>query len=201
VAELPQSEEAVLGDDVANVLIIHGTGSHPEENWFPWLKEELEMLGCTVFIPQFPTPENQTPEAWFKVFSEYKKYFTPDTILVGHSLGATFALRILEDSAVQIKAAFIVAASIGVLPIRYYETDKPFLAKPFDWDKIRKSSRRIYVFHSEDDPLVCVGNGKELAKNLGVDLILSKNAGHFNAKAGYTRFEKLLEMIKEELKD
>ncbi len=185
---------------MTNVFIIHGTGGYPEENWFPWLKKELEMLGCRVFIPQFPTPENQTPETWSKVFSKYKKDFTPDTILVGHSLGGTFALRILEDSAVQIRAAFIVAASIGVLPIKYYETDKPYLAKPFDWKKIKGSARKIYVFHSEDDPLVSVGNGKELAKNLGVEPILYKNAGHFNAKAGYTHFEELLERIKAELK-
>lgn len=186
---------------MANVFIIHGTGGYPEENWFPWLKKELETLGCRVFVPQFPTPENQTPETWFKVFAKYREYFTPDTILIGHSLGGTFALRILEDSTVQIKAAFIVSASIGVLPIKYYEGDKPFLKKPFDWQKIRRNAKTIYVFHSEDNPLICVGNGIKLARNLGVEPILFKNAGHFNARSGYTHFEELLERIKPVLKD
>ncbi|GAG44616.1 unnamed protein product, partial [marine sediment metagenome] len=32
-------------------LIIHGTYGHPKENWFPWLKEELEILGEKVYVP------------------------------------------------------------------------------------------------------------------------------------------------------
>ncbi|VVC02747.1 Serine hydrolase [Candidatus Burarchaeum australiense] len=185
---------------MTNVLMFHGTGGHPEENWFPWLRKELEALGCRVFVPQFPTPQNQTPEAWFKVFEEYADHLTPDTILIGHSLGGTFALRILENAQTSIKAAFIIAAPIGILPIKNYETDRQFVENPFDWAKIRKSCKKFFVFHSEDDPLVSVANGWELAKNLGVDMIYSKNSGHFNEKTGYAKFEKLLELVKEELR-
>ena len=186
---------------MTNAFIIHGTGGRPGENWFLWLKKELEALDCKVFVPQFPTPQDQTPDAWFGIFEQHEKYFTQDTILIGHSLGGTFALRILESAKVRIKAAFIVAAPIGVLPIKNYETDKPFIGKPFDWEKIRENCARFFVFHSEDDPLVSVENGKELAKRLDAELILFKNAGHLNEKADYTKFEKLLEKIKEELKE
>ena len=34
-------------------------------------------------------------------------------------------------------------------------------------------------------------NGKELAKNLGVELSFVPNSGHFNKKAGYIKFEQL----------
>ncbi|MFH1222214.1 MAG: alpha/beta fold hydrolase [Candidatus Micrarchaeota archaeon] len=182
---------------MTNVFIIHGTAGYPEENWFPWLKKELEQLGYNVFVPQFPTPENQTLENWFKVFENYKDDFTPDTILIGHSLGGAFILRVLEKSKVQIKAAFLVAAPIGVLPIKNYEGDKPFIGKPFDWTAIRKNCKKFFVFHSDTDPFVSLGNGEQLAKNLGVDLIFVKNAGHFNAKAGYTKFDLLLQKITE----
>src|SRR3989338_4142675 len=43
---------------MSNVFIFHGTGGYPEENWFPWLKKELEELECKVIIPKFPSPEN-----------------------------------------------------------------------------------------------------------------------------------------------
>ncbi len=48
--------------------------------------------------------------------------------------------------------------------------------------------------------MVGVGNGTALAANLNADFIRLTNAGHFNANAGYTKFEMLLEKIKEELK-
>lgn len=176
-------------------FIIHGTEGYPEENWFPWMKEKLETIGYKVFVPQFPTPENQTLENWFEVFKKYKEFYTQESILIGHSLGGAFALRVLEKYDTQIKAAYIVAAPIGVLPIKNYDGDKLFISHPFDWEKIRKHSKSFAIFHSDNDPYVCLGNGKKLAENLGVDLTFVANAGHFNTKSGYQKFELLYEKI------
>jgi len=181
---------------MTNAFIFHGTGGYPEENWFPWLKQKLEPLGCKVIVPQFPTPENQTLENWFKVFSRYKKDFSTDTILVGHSLGGAFLLRVLERSSFKIKAAFIVAAPIGVLPIKNYEGDSPFIGKPFDWERIRASCQKFFIFHSDNDPYVSLGNGRKLAENVGTKLIFVPNCGHFNKAAGFDMFDLLLEKIK-----
>jgi len=45
-----------------NVIFFHGAYGDGQENWFPWLKGELEEIGCTVIVPVFPTPENQSLE-------------------------------------------------------------------------------------------------------------------------------------------
>jgi len=76
------------------------------------------------------------------------------------------------------------------------EADRPFLEKPFDWDKIRNSSVDFLVFHSEDDPFICIGNGEKLAKEVNTELIRLKDAGHFNKAAGYLKFDLLLEKLK-----
>lgn len=179
-----------------NILIIHGTEGHPGENWFPWLKGKLEEHGYEVIVPQFPTPENQTPEDWFRVLEPYAKSFNKESILIGHSCGGAFLLRVLEKLKTKVKAAVFVAASAGVKPIKYYEIDRPFVKKPFNWEKIRNSAEHFFVFHSEDDPLVCIGNGELIAEKTSGELIILKDAGHFNAKAGYTEFELLLEKLK-----
>ena len=49
-------------------LIVHGTYGHPQENWIPWLRKELELLNYEVIAPHFPTPENQSLDTWITVF-------------------------------------------------------------------------------------------------------------------------------------
>ncbi len=183
-----------------NIFIFHGTGDYPEENWFPWLKAKLEELDCKVIIPQFSTPENQTLENWLKILKKYKQFYNENTILIGHSLGGAFLLRVLENYDVPIKAAFIVAAPIGILPIKNYKSDTLFLgAFTFDWNKIRNHCNKFFVFHSDNDPYVSLENGQELVKNLNTSLIFIPNAGHFNKSVGYTKFDALFEKIKNEL--
>ena len=180
-----------------SAFIFHGTAGFPEENWFPWLKEKLEKINFKVFVPQFPTPKNQSLENWFKVFENIEKFYAKDSILVGHSLGWSFALRVLEKYAIKIDGAFFVATPIGIPPITNWAGDKPFTGQPFDWKKIKTRAKRFAVFHSDNDPFVGIENGKELAKKLGTKLELIPNAGHFNSKSGYTQFEELFKKIVE----
>ncbi len=183
-----------------SVFIFHGTGGYPEENWFPWLKKQLEGHNCEVIIPQFPTPENQTSETWFKVFDSYKDHIDEDTIFIGHSLGGSFLLRVLESLSKPIKAAFFVATPIGIPPIVNWSGDQPFVGHPFDWHKIKQNCHHCYVYHSDNDPYVGLENGKQLAKNLNVELTFVSGAGHFNKPAGYTKFDDLLDKVIGEIK-
>src|SRR3989338_8629887 len=100
---------------MTNIIIIHGTGGNPNGIWFPWLKSELEKSDCRVFVPKFPTPENQSLENWLKVFKEYEQYLDENSIVVGHSLGSAFLLSVLEDFNRPIKATFFVAGFTGLL--------------------------------------------------------------------------------------
>lgn len=181
-----------------NIFIFHGTEGYPEENWFPWLKEKLTAEGYQVFVPQFPTPPIVPAKLseWFEVLKNYEKYINEDTIIVAHSLGGVFALRILEKIKHPVQAVFLIGAPIGVKPILNFNRDKSFSGFDFDWQKIKNNAKKFVVFHSNDDPYVSLGNGEKLAKELDVELTFIPNAGHFNTKAGYTKFDKLLEKIK-----
>lgn len=181
-----------------NVFIFHGTEGYPEENWFPWLKQELEKKGYAVFVPHFPSPPKIPAKIveWFDVLKKYEQHINEDTILIGHSLGGIFTLRLLEKLKHPVKAAILVGTPIGVRPILNYGRDKSFSGFSFDWKSIYKKTRHFLVFQSDDDPYVSPGNGKELAKNLKVTLNFVPKAGHFNARAGYIKFNLLLEKLK-----
>lgn len=182
-----------------NVFIFHGTEGYPEENWFPWLKHELEQIGDRVFIPQFPSPPIVPSEIakWFTVFEDYVQYVDGNTILVGHSLGGVFTLRVLEQLVHPVYAVFLVGTPVGVPPILNYERDRSFSGFDFAWEKIRAKAKKFVVFQSDDDPYVGLENGKLLAKQLGVELSFVPNAGHFNTKAGYTQFPALRDALSE----
>ena len=178
-----------------NAIIVHGTGGYPEENWFPWLKKELEHVGYKVSVPQFPTIEGIPPKVseWFDVLENYE--INQETIFIAHSMGGLFTLRILEKLEHPVKAVFFVGTPVGIKPIKFYDQDKLFSGFDFNWDKIRVSAEHFEVFHSDNDPYVCLGNGEKLSEELGVRLNFVPNAGHFNTSAGYTQFPDLFKVI------
>lgn len=178
-----------------NAIIIHGTEGYPEENWFPWLKNELERLGYRVEVPQFPSPPVVPAKIseWFDVLDNHE--INEDTVLIGHSLGGVFTLRILEKIDTPVKSAFFVGTPVGIKPIKYYDRDVAFSGFDFDWKKIRGNARKFVAFHSDNDPYVDLANGQKLAEKLGITLHFVPNSGHFNAQAGYTKFPALLQEI------
>jgi predicted alpha/beta hydrolase family esterase len=176
-----------------NIFIFHGTAGNPRENWFPWLKTKLEEKGHKVFVPQFPTPKGESLESWLKVLDTYKPYINQNTIIVGHSKGGLFLLRVLERLNSPIYAAFLVSAAVGIKPYVFYELNHKFAhGYDFDWRKIKSKAQYFTAYHSGNDPYTDIANGKQIAKNLGIKLTVIPNAGHFNTKSGYTKFEKLL---------
>ena len=180
-----------------NVFIIHGSYEIPNENWFPWLKKELESLGYKVYVPKFPTPKEQKLYSWLNVFKDYEKNLDEYSILVGHSIGCAFILSILERLNIKIEASFLVAGFLGTLGNDFYDSiSKTFTQKHFNWKKIKSNCDNFFVYNSDNDSHVALSKGEDIAKKLDVKLNIIKNAGHFNEKSGYKKFELLLNDIK-----
>lgn len=178
-----------------NFFIIHGVYANPEANWFPWLKKELEAQGYEVIVPKFPTPLDQSLESWFRVISQYENKISEETILIGHSLGAAFILTYLERTNKKIKAAILAAGFHKLLGSQYDEINKTFVDKQFDWEKIKQSCGKFFVFASNNDSYIPLEIGQDLAKNLNAELNIVSNGGHLNKEAGYDDFPLLLKTI------
>lgn len=90
-----------------------------------------------MFTPKFPTPKNQTLKNWLKVFERYKKYVDKNTIFIGHSIGATFLLSVIERLDKKIKAVYLVSGFINLLGNQVFDKiNKTFVEEDFDWKKI-----------------------------------------------------------------
>jgi predicted alpha/beta hydrolase family esterase len=181
-------------------VIFHGTGGNPNGNWFPWLKNELEKLGNEVYVPELPTPDNQSVDSWCKATQEQVPFiYDSDTILIGHSLGAVWVLESLSRRRSEpVKASFFVSGFLDDLGNEWFDSrNHEFTHYPFDWSLIRQNVGQTYLLHGDNDPYVPIAQAEKLAKKLGIKPIFIKNGGHLNAESGYTKFPELLKLIKE----
>ena len=172
---------------MATIFIIHGSYGNPQENWFPWLKKQLEKDGHRVFVPQFPVPDVQDSaygghdlSAWQRTLHEYDQYVTEETIFVAHSRGCVFLYRVLEELKKPVRAVFFVApwARYRWYP-KNWKTPDSFHKTSFDWEKIKRGSRHFDVYQSTNDEIP-VSEGKEISRTLGATLHIVTKAGHFN---------------------
>ena len=178
------------------VYIVHGYGGAPDNNWFPWLKTELEKLGVEVEVFTMPDTDEPTYLKWLAYLQS--NIINPDanSYLVGHSLGCIAIVQYLNNlnPGVKIGGAVLVAGFIS--PIHFKELDG-FFEVPLDEEKIRNSAKRIVAINSDNDPHIPYLQAEEIEKRLGAELIKIYNGGHLNAKTGYTEFPLVLEKLKE----
>lgn len=179
------------------IVIIHGSYGNSTENWFPWLARQVRALGHEAILPDFPTPEHQTLKNWLRVFDSEIGKLTPNVVLIGHSLGVAFILRILELTKQPIAGSFLVSAFLGRLGLPDFDkVNADFVTKPVNWKRVRAAAGIVRVYNGDNDPYVPLSKGREIAKGLGVDLTVIKGGGHINAAAGYTQFPELLQDLK-----
>lgn len=178
---------------VKNAVIIHGWGANSKENWFPWLKVELEKKVFGVTVPDFPNSQNPNLSEWINYFKNEVKPGN-ETILIGHSLGVAFILRFLEQlgEGKKIKASFLVAGFERSLNITEIEN---FVNKPFNWEEIKDSCDKFIVISSDNDPYIPLTIGEDLAEKLNTKVIIEHNGGHLTNPSGMLSYPKLLELI------
>jgi predicted alpha/beta hydrolase family esterase len=189
-----------------NALILHGAANNSQGNWFPWLAKELEKLGYLVWSPDLPYPDKPMKNKWLNhIFTNANWGFNEETIVVGHSAGATLILRILEalPDSIKLKHVLLVAGPVEIGTRKEFFQYKEDLVKDgFDWKKIISAANNFTFIHSDNDPYECgIDQGKILHKKLGGNLICKQGEGHFNLEKGeqYKQFPELLEIIKREV--
>lgn len=183
-------------------LILHGAANNSGGNWFPWLKQELESKGYFVWLPDLPDSDEPLVDKWLDfIFSNKTWSFDKDTVLIGHSAGATLILRILErlSDGCSINKAILVSGVVELGDkVETFPYKRSLVKDPFNWEKIKDSAKFFYFVHSDNDPYQCgIDQGKIMQRHLGGQLILKPGEGHFNLERSpeYKKFPFLLELL------
>ena len=182
----------------SRVIILHGAHGGPDTNWFPWLHSTLEAEGIEVLRPRLPTPEGQSLPAWLDTYDLAVRHLRlAPTILVGHSLGAAFALRLVERATEPIAGLFLAAGFVGALGLPQYDAiNRSFFVAPFDWPAIRERKGRVSrCWAGENDPYVPLSRSQDVATCLEMPLEIVSGGGHLNGETGFTTFPGMRDAI------
>jgi len=163
-----------------------------KENKKDWKINLQEELGdeFEVIAPKMPNKINAKYLEWKIWFEKFIPYITEGVILVGHSLGGSFLVKFLSENDMpkKIRGTFLVA------PVYDEDSDDYSLADfklPDNLSGFEKQGGQIFIYHSEDDPVVPFNNlGKFKEKLISAKTIIFKNKQHFGQ-------EKLPEIVKD----
>ncbi len=172
-----------------NAVIFHGTSGNSKKNWYPWLKSELEKKGYKVWVPDLPGADKPNV-CTYNPFLIGNWKFDEDTVMIGHSSGATSILGLLNKLGDEIKIdkAILVAGFKDNLD---WDALDNLFVYPFDWEKIKNKANSFILLHSDDDPYVSLAQGEFLADKLDGKLIVEKGQKHFSVSTGGSKFKKL----------
>ena len=182
----------------SRVIVLHGARGGPDTNWFPWLHAALDAESIEVLCPHFPTPHGQSLDAWLNSYDRAVESLpAAPTILVGHSLGAAFALRLVERAAKPFAGLFLAAPFVGALGLPDYDTiNQSFFAAPINWSEIRgRMGRACRCWAGDDDPYVPLSRSQDVADGLETRLEIVPGGGHLNSESGFNTFPRLRDAI------
>lgn len=175
------------------IVLIHGYKSSPTQDFFPWLKHALEREGHDVLVPILPNPEAPEPDLWLHALLEQIGRLDSETILVGHSLGATSLLSVLEAAEVASppKGAILISPPwfIGA------EQFRGFFFTELDFDVLPWKAKLFTVIHALDDAVIPLDHAKKYAELLRATLVTPETGGHFRIESAQVILEEIHKMI------
>jgi predicted alpha/beta hydrolase family esterase len=183
-----------------NALILHGTNGNSQENWFPWLKNELEHMGYKVWVPDLPGADTPNIQRYNKFIFENKEWMIDnESVLVGHSSGAVALLGLLQalPDEVIVDTCILVGAFKDDLE---WDALKELFVEPLNFEKIRKHAKKIIFIHSDNDPYCPLDHARYLSEQLQAELKVIPGQKHFSTGTfgeEYREFPLLLEILKD----
>jgi len=182
------------------VFIAHGWEGSPESNWFPWLKQELEIKGFEVHVPQLPDTNNPRIEKWVPALAQVVGTPDENTYFIGHSMGCQAIARYLSSLPEEAKVGGVIFVAgffkrLTGLEEGEEETSNHWLNTPLDLEKVRAHLLKSIAIFSDNDRYVPLDNQDDFHDKIGSEIITMKQMGHFSGDDGTLELPIVLESV------
>lgn len=180
-----------------NYIILHGSFGSKNDNWFPWLKNEIQRTlreRERVIVPQMPVGiGKQNFENWSKEFD--KLNINDQTTIIAHSIAPIFVCKYLIKNKIKVKKLIFVCGFNNYLGIDpdYDAVNKSMFIDNFS--DVKSYCDDIICFYSDNDPYVKFEIEKNFADKLTKNQHIIKNGGHINSESGFKKFEEILKYL------
>lgn len=118
-------------------------------SWKRWLVEQLTE--DEVLIPSMPNPQNAVYDEWRVYFEKFLPHLKNDVHLVGHSLGAMFLAKYLNENMLKNPVDQLILIAPGYDDETNEELGSFKITSAVN---VQRNARNIHLLHSVDDPVV-----------------------------------------------
>lgn len=181
------------------VFIIHRWSGGPQDDWRPWLKDELEKNNYEVFVPEMPDTDEPVIEKWVAKIKEIVGEPDENTYFIGHSIGCQAILRYLENINNKIGGAIFVAGWFNLKNLEDEETEKvaaAWINNPININRVKSILNKSVLIISDNDPFNCFEENKNKFLELGSEIVVLSKAGHITEDDGFKELPIILEEFK-----
>ena len=188
------------------IYIVHCWDGTKEDGWYPWLDKKISNTDNEVIRFNMPDAANPKIEEWVSELNKQVNSLDEHTYFVGHSIGCQTIMRYLEkQNAKKIGGILFVAPWLDLLSEAVsdeesYNTARPWLNTPIDFEKVKSLTDKITCIFSDNDYFVSLEQEKKFKKLLNAKTIVVKGKGHISAEDGVKKldeiYNELIEIIR-----
>lgn len=188
------------------IYIIHCWDGTKEDGWYPWLDKELSNKNNKVYRLNMPNTANPKIEEWVSFLDKQIETLDDKTFFIGHSIGCQTILRYLQTKDIcKVGGILFVAPWLDLLDYAIededsYNTAKPWLTIPIDFEKIKKFTNNISCIFSDNDYFVSLDQKDIFEELLNVKTIIVNNKGHISQDDNVYELKEILEECKKMIK-
>lgn len=168
------------------IYIVHCWDGKKDDGWYPWLDTKLSNDQNTVYRFNMPNTADPKIDEWVSFLDKQVNNLDDKTYFIGHSIGCQTIMRYLETKDVcKIGGILFAAPWLDLLDFAIeeeeaYNTAKPWLTKPIDFDKIKKFTDNIHCIFSDNDYFVSLSQKGEFERLLDAKTIVVNGKGHIS---------------------